>query len=456
MAAEIKTQRFNQARDLVSLPGNWLGLKNNCLLAQDKTVAKQSLRRMAFIQHTLGYGPAGYHTINRAIERLAHDCVEDDTASLLDHLKCVQADPLPAQFGQDMNNTLSMMSKLEKTEDYKLKILSMVRERFYHRKTLLGKSCLAITSCVEVLRRLVGRFRKEKIIRSLKEAFGYGPLGYLTLQAIVQNVAQQCIDKILESHLLALQQLQAENADPLKPEQIEPVAQMLDAIYNLSTNRQDIQRKLDRIFWEENNILGKCCLLASRAIEKIGGLFRKKPAAAPLPFQSSYDLYEKLVNADLEFHPLWTAQAGTDTLRLSLATTARCHQIKLYKNDRYIGHAVFRQDAVQQEKHFVRVLAIADWAFEYPSAPDKAVIYNFLMKLHEEAQTARLTWDPGVPIIPVPEQTREYTNSETTKEQLHRQQPLIRKMQDKPEENPFSNLFDFQSIVDAARALTKA
>jgi hypothetical protein len=119
----------------------------------------------------------------------------------------------------------------------------------------------------------------------LEHAFGYGPLGYHTLNATVERVAQALIGNCEESIAEHLNSLQGEKIEGLSPETLEktiglPV--LLQVINNIETIQQtklEILKTIRIKFFNHNSILSKCCLRATIILRSLGRTFQKTALA---------------------------------------------------------------------------------------------------------------------------------------------------------------------------------
>jgi hypothetical protein len=398
MSSDLATAAFNRVRDCVSLRGSWLQSSPQGLTAQHKPNARQSLSRVGKLQHTLGYGPYGYHTICRAVERAAQQCIQEDLSSLLLHLQNVQAKPEPENFYRDLHNALRMMQKIQSLHETQHLLLKELRERFFHNKKIICRWILIGTIAFEALKRVFRPVqidpatRSRRIVDQIKHLFGQGPLGYFSLHALILQSAAQYQGQIAQPHLEAMKKV----VDSSAAQQLVPVLTKLEEI---EEQKQKLLHALQEQEWAHQAGLKRGCLLTAQALYNIYFLF-KKPQPDPIALRSKDALLHLLLESDREFHPLWQAQAGDATWRMDFSTTSRCHQIKLYKNNSYAGHAIFGQDVVQEDRNFVYVLAITDWSGTEEAA---GLLYRFLHHLRDKADTKAIRYDPAVPELPTPE-----------------------------------------------------
>lgn len=115
----------------------------------------------------------------------------------------------------------------------------------------------------------------------LQHVFGYGPLGYHTLNAAVERVAQALIGNCEESIKDHLQSLQGEKIEGLSPETLEKTIRLyvlLQIIHNIETIQQtklEILKTIRAKFFDHNSILSKCCLVTTIILRSIGRIFQK-------------------------------------------------------------------------------------------------------------------------------------------------------------------------------------
>lgn len=115
----------------------------------------------------------------------------------------------------------------------------------------------------------------------LQHAFGYGTLGYHTLNDAVERVAQALIgncEESIQEHLKSLQGQQIEGLSPATLEKTIGLHVLLQVINNIETIQQtklEILKTIRAKFFDHNSILSKCCLLATIILRSIGQIFQK-------------------------------------------------------------------------------------------------------------------------------------------------------------------------------------
>ncbi len=115
----------------------------------------------------------------------------------------------------------------------------------------------------------------------LQHAFGYGPLGYHSLNAAVDRVAQALIGNCEESIQEHLKSLQGQQIEGLSPETLEKtiglhvLLQVIDNIEKIQQTKLEILKTIRTKFFDHNSILSKCCLLATIILRNLGRMFQK-------------------------------------------------------------------------------------------------------------------------------------------------------------------------------------
>jgi hypothetical protein len=115
----------------------------------------------------------------------------------------------------------------------------------------------------------------------LKHAFGYGPLGYHTLNDAVEKVAQAAIremEKSVTDHLRSLDGDKIEDLSTETPEdtmKLDVVLKALDDLDAFKSSKRDILQIVHAKFFDHNSLLSKCCLLTTILLRKIRRIFEK-------------------------------------------------------------------------------------------------------------------------------------------------------------------------------------
>lgn len=115
----------------------------------------------------------------------------------------------------------------------------------------------------------------------LKHAFGYGPLGYHTLNDAVEKVAQAAIREMEESIIDHLRSLEGDKIEDLSTEtpedtmKLDVVLKALDDLEAFKNAKREILQIVHTKFFDHNSLLSKCCLLTTILLRKIRRIFQK-------------------------------------------------------------------------------------------------------------------------------------------------------------------------------------
>ncbi len=427
----------------------WLQDQQNTIGVVGKTETKKSLKGFEFIKHALGYGPFGYHCIQRTIEKAAQACIQENTAVIMEHLKALQTEPQPDKFQQDLDVAFITIDQIDKNQSKKDEMLKKVRSVFFQHATILGKCCLLATTALEKIRKIFLVFRRNTstksfwIVDRFKHILGFGPLGYHTLNRAMEETAKKCRLELCKHSIELIKKTQTD--EPLSVEEIGQVMNVLDRREQIDHVYSDIQQRFRTKFFSEATVLSIGILQTTSVLEYLRKLFRKEPFS--LPPVSLFTVYESLFKPYASSSLLWQANKGTDVLQLYFAMSGYSQQIELYKNKKFVGHVLFSQDTLLQNESEIHLLKIHSLSALDPDA--NHLFFCFLQHL----KIPDKRYENGIAPLAIPTEVVSYTETQTIKETMIKLKKFESIVQKVKNGSPFPHLLEMTNIIKAAEAL---
>ncbi|HUD01602.1 MAG TPA: hypothetical protein VMR37_04700 [Rhabdochlamydiaceae bacterium] len=442
---------FHQMRSYVNLgPSNWFQDRQTHIVLVEKKETRESLKGLQFIQHVFGYGPFGYHSIQRTIERVAEECRQELISPLLPHFEAIQAQPEPDRFKDDLIAALRMIDKIDTTESMKEAMHKKVRSQFFEHATTLGKCCLLATTALEKVRKIFQAFRRNKITKSLwfidrvKQIFGYGPLGYHTIKAAMEQAAKKCSERLIDPHAPSMEKIQTGRMGELTIDQIGTVLNVLERVEQIEQNHLDMQKRAQIKFLDETTGLGNGVLQMTSAMEFIRKMFRTNPQTL-----QRMAVYELLIRPIAASSCLWRAKKVGALMELYFAASGYSHELKLFKNKKLQGHLVFRKDTEEKNDAQIDILTIELSSAKDPEANE--VFYRFLVHLIRGARISH-KYEPGIEKLVKPEVQTSFAEKEMVKETVLKLENFASILEKLENGTPFPNLVSMRGIVAATAA----
>ena len=153
---------FLRLQDLfaTSLDNDWLKSNQGVIERVQKIYAKNRLTRWQKIQHFLGYGPVGFHTINYTIEQIAQKCIHDCVQPFKDTIQKIRSHQIKDctkeeedQARLDLAHLREIIRLIYKTHQGKHQLLNNVRIKFYRQfDTTLSKCAFAMAGILDIIR----------------------------------------------------------------------------------------------------------------------------------------------------------------------------------------------------------------------------------------------------------------------------------------------------------------
>jgi hypothetical protein len=443
---------FHQMRSRVNLgSSNWFLDQQNHIGLVEKKETRESLKGLHFIQHMLGYGPFGYHSIQRTIEKVAEECRQELIGLLLPHFDAIQTQPEPDRFRDDLSAALGMIDKIDTIDRMKEAMHTKVRSQFCNHATTLGKCCLLATTALEKVRKIFQVFRRNQITKSfwivdrVKQVLGYGPLGYHTIKKAMEQAAKRCSQQLNGPHLQSMQKIQTGRMQELTIEQIGTVLNVIDRVEQINQAHLDMQKKAQIKFLDETTGLGNAVLQVTSALEFIRKMFGKDPL--PLQRVTVYDLLLRPLAAS---SCLWRAKKEGALMELYFAASGYSHQLKLYKNKKLLGHLVFRKDTEEKQDTQRDILTIELSSAKDPEAND--LFYRFLSHFVRAAHISHIKYEPGIEKLVNTNTLTPFAEKEMREETLVKLQNFESILEKLENGSPFPNLFPMRGIVTATAA----
>ncbi|MBS0649464.1 MAG: hypothetical protein JSS10_09630 [Verrucomicrobia bacterium] len=391
-------QVFYQMRDtFLLIPSNWVQYQEGKVALLDKKEAWSSLSPFRRLQHTFGYGAWGYHTLNDAVEKVAHAVIREMEESVVDHLRSLEGEKIDGLSSESPEKTINLdivLQTLDSIDNFKTAqrdLLQAIHAKFFDHNSILSKCWLFAT----ILLRKVGRIFQQELLFRLKQTCGLGPLGYHRFQAMIVHVSTRCMEDLSKSVLESLVKIKEGKIEELSEAETGYVIEAMDKIDAIRMIQQELIQKAWVHFSVRANTLSRWCLRTVSFLK----------SWAPLKWNSFHyisleslerlrsEAHQKVLSIFLEqLKPLqkpillWEGKKDSRRFKLFLITSRSSQQLQFFQNDQYRSHVVFCQDQ-KQGKIFLSILN-----YEFKDKEAQNFLLYFLQKLAVETHVNEIRW----------------------------------------------------------------
>lgn len=214
--------------------------------------------------------------------------------------------------------------------------------------------------------------------------FGYGTVGFHTLNHTIEKIAEQCIHDLVLPIQESFKKIQSGNLKKLSPAEQAQIRDTLTSIYKVQQEKRDLLDKVRVKFYREfDTTLSKCAFAMASILEMIRSiphaLWNRVALDPTEQALSAPNIYQKLLQPYCRSYLIWQAN---NSLQMYFIASTYCHRLEIHRDNKCIGDVTFHvKKEVEQERPTLYVTN-----YKVLDITGKALIARFFNRLKIQAR----------------------------------------------------------------------